>query len=596
VAFALWMLPAAIEYRPPALLVDAASPEEEVTVQLDRAVEFEAEEAVSTISAVNDGASGVPSQLSGEPALDRSVSEQVAGLEVTAPGPPIDVPATHGLVSAVPKGTLGEPRAIVDNYDQAFDRITQEILQMLAESKVLVIWCFDQSKSMKDDQVEIRTRIDRVYTELGLTDAASGDALLTAVTSYGEGFRVHTEKATSNIGQIRDAIDAVPIDPSGKEMMCSAVGESIRLFQPTSKKSRRKMALILVSDESGEHEDNNRTLEAAIAQAKAARCTIYTLGREAVFGYPYAHMKWRHPQTGHIHWLPVNRGPETGFVEQLQTECFRRRYDAHPSGFGPYEQARMAVETGGIFFMLPSIESKLVRGEKRRYELELMRPYLPKLRSRAALLEERKQSVLQTVVSKVINDLNPYRPEVAKAMEVRFRFSAKPETFAKQVEQEQAKAKQYVLYLDAAAKAMEEIAPHRRREYDPRWQANYDLIYAQILAYTARTYEYGAYLEHFKRNPKVVPLEKPKMRRLAQWHIRNTASIVAAEVSEPYIERATKRFNEVIEDHSGTPWAARAQWELGRGFGVALVPVYHYYGPSKPSPPPKGPRIPIPKY
>jgi len=594
-ALAMAVLPGVIEPRPPSLLVSTSPVEEDMTEQLEREVQLEAEVAASAISAVNDGVAGMTGQVGSEPTLDQTVAESTQSMNVNIQGPNIQLPQASGLISAVPDEALGEPRAIVDNYDQAFDRITQEILNMLAESKVLVIWCFDQSESMKDDQQEIRNRIHRVYAELGLQSSAQGGALLTAVTSYGEGFRVHTEKATSDVATIRRAIDAVPIDKTGKEMMCSAVMASLGYFQGAASKGR-KVALILVTDESGEHQDNNTRLESAIAVAKDSRCTVYTLGREAVFGYPYVHISWRHPQTGHVHWLPVNRGPETGFVEQLQTECFRRRYDAHPSGFGPYEQARLAMETGGIFFMLPSLESKLVRGEKRRYELERMRPYLPDLRSRQQLHAELQESELRTVITQVINDLNPYRPEVAKAMEVRLKFAAKPAEFAKQVQQEQAKAKQYVLYLDAAAKAMEQLKPHRQREYNPRWQANYDLVYAQIIAYTARTYEYGAYLEKFKHDPKQVPLDKPeKKHRLARWDIRETSSIVAPEVSQQYIDRATEMFHEVINQHEGTPWAARAKWELSRGFGVELFPVYHYYGPRPSRPKRSPPTIPIPK-
>ena len=153
--------------------------------------------------------------------------------------------------------------------------------------------------------------------------------------------------------------------------MCSAVLQADRRRTGnTPSSTRRQMALIVVTDESGDRIDNDTQLERAIAEAKAARCKIYVLGREAVFGYPYAHMRWVHPQTKRVHWLPIDRGPETAFVEQLQTDGFHRRYDAHPSGFGPYECTRLGRETGGIFFMLPSLETNLVHGEKRNYDLE----------------------------------------------------------------------------------------------------------------------------------------------------------------------------------------------------------------------------------
>ena len=87
------------------------------------------------------------------------------------------------------------------------------------------------------------------------------------------------------------------------------------------------MALILVSDESGEREENVGHLEATINIARDARCRIYVLGREAVFGYPHVRFRYRHPQTRRVHWLIANRGPETAFVEQLQTNGFRRRWE-----------------------------------------------------------------------------------------------------------------------------------------------------------------------------------------------------------------------------------------------------------------------------
>ena len=57
---------------------------------------------------------------------------------------------------------------------------------------------FDQSVSMRNDQKEIRERINKVYAELGLADAAAGDHLLTAIASYGSGYLTHTRKTFQN--------------------------------------------------------------------------------------------------------------------------------------------------------------------------------------------------------------------------------------------------------------------------------------------------------------------------------------------------------------------------------------------------------------
>ena len=534
-----------------------------------------------------------PGSSSQQIMLNKEIVQQfdTATSEVVIDSPFMQLPSTTKLLNHLPEGALGDPRQIVDDYQQAIDRITQEVMWMLDRGDVMLIWCFDQSESMKNDQQEIRQRINRVYDELGLSENAKGDQLLTAVTSFGQGFLQHTRRPTSDLDQVRTAIDSVPIDPSGKELMCQSVGTAIRLHRQYSKK--RQMAMVLVTDESGDPENNDRFLEAAIAEAKAANCRIYVMGRESVFGYPYAFMRWPHPQTGNVHWLRVDRGPETAFVEQLQTNGFRRRRDAFSSGFGSYEQARIAQQTGGIFFMLPSVETNLVRGnaDKRRYQLEAMYPYQPDLRSRLVQFVDRDRYPLRTFLWKVVNDLNPYRPEVAEIIEVRMAFSRNPQQFVQQVRESQAKAKVYLDYLATTQLVLEEASEHRRQEVSPRWMANYDLIHAQVIAYQARIYEYGASLEAFLQNPKIVPLSRPPNLTLSHWDVVTRKETITGPISQPYVDKATELFELVISRHPGTPWAERAAQELKRGYGIYLRPDY--------DPPPRprvsGPVIPIPK-
>ena len=534
-----------------------------------------------------------PGSSSQQIMLNKEIVQQfdTATSEVVIDSPFMQLPSTTKLLNHLPEGALGDPRQIVDDYQQAIDRITQEVMWMLDRGDVMLIWCFDQSESMKNDQQEIRQRINRVYDELGLSENAKGDQLLTAVTSFGQGFLQHTRRPTSDLDQVRTAIDSVPIDPSGKELMCQSVGTAIRLHRQYGKK--RQMVMVLVTDESGDPENNDRFLEAAIAEAKAAKCRIYVMGRESVFGYPYAFMRWPHPQTGNVHWLRVDRGPETAFVEQLQTNGFRRRHDAFSSGFGSYEQARIAQQTGGIFFMLPSVETNLVRGnaDKRRYQLEAMYPYQPDLRSRLVQFVDRDRYPLRTFLWKVVNDLNPYRPEVAEIIEVRMAFSRNPQQFVQQVRESQAKAKVYLDYLATTQLVLEEASEHRRQEVSPRWMANYDLIHAQVIAYQARIYEYGASLEAFLQNPKIVPLSRPPNLTLSHWDVVTRKETITGPISQPYVDKATELFELVISRHPGTPWAERAAQELKRGYGVDLRPDY--------DPPPRprvsGPVIPIPK-
>ncbi len=575
-------------------------PDDLLKTELDEVIEASTQPGIASNYAapnvgVSDGAVGgaAGGAAGGDvsaPILDKGIVEQSSDAGVSIDGLIEDAPPSRKLIVEAPAGALGDPRSIVDTYEQAMDRITQEIMWMLSKGDAMVIWCFDQSESMKDDQKEIRDRIDRIYVELGLANGKDNQSLLTGVTSYGEGFINHTPKPVSDFTSIRAAIDQVPVDPSGKEMMCQAVGRSIAQMREYAQRENRQMALVLVTDESGDRPTNEQVLERAIAEAKAAHCRLYILGREAVFGYPYAHMRWQHPQTKRTHWLAIDRGPETGFVEQLQIDGFRRRHDAHPAGFGSYEQTRMARETGGVFFLLPSIETNLVRGEKQRYELEQMRPYVPDLRSRLDIYKDRDDSPLRTILWQVINDLNPYNPLISKAVEMRVTFSPRPEEFVRQAAESQIHARAYLPYLAKAQQALEKIKPLREQEAAPRWQANYDLMYAQLIAYQARIYEYGAYLNWFMKNPKTVPLTKAPNLTLTHWEIHTRKELLRPEESQSYIDKAHDLFTAVAKEHPGTPWAARAVAEQARGYGVGLVPVYE-----PPYPQPSGPVKPIPK-
>jgi hypothetical protein len=542
------------------------------------------------------GAEGLAAASASAPAGNTATSKLLESFdtpEFNLDNPFVSMPTSERLIADIPAGALGDPRAIVGDYQEAFDLITQEILLMLDRSDVLVVWCFDQSDSMKDDQQEIRQRFDRVYTELGLTTGTSGERLATGVTSYGSGFAVHTRKPTGDLGEIQQAIDEIPADASGNEIMCEAVIRGVSSFRDFAFNTKRQMALILVTDESGNRDNNDAYLERAIAEAKAAKCKIYTLGRESVFGYPYAHRRWVHPETHHVHWLKMDRGPETAFVEALQTDGIRRRFDAFGSGFGPYEQARMARETGGVFFMLPSREANIVRSDKRKYELERLKIYKPDLRARVQAFRDRDEYPLRSFIWQVVNDLNPH-VQTTKALELRFTFSAQPARFLAEVRAEQRKATLLLQYLGEAQAVLEKAAPYREQEPEPRWQANYDLMLAQVVAYQARAFEYGAFLEGFIQKPEPYPLTKAPNLTLNHFNIRLKKQ-VSSTGAIPYIERSTELFKLVQQNHPGTPWAARAEWEMKREFGIGINPVYYRPPVYKGPPTIKKPTIPVPK-
>ena len=589
----LWITPQLV--RPQVQIIEASveeRPLEEVVQRLDKNLKPATQLAPSSSASASSSAIAMASMSQATqvavPKLNTTIVDRPTAVHVDVGAVNVFTTTGSTFAASVPQGTLGEALTAADGYGAAMDILTQEILNKLARGKVLVVWVFDQSLSMKDDQAEIRDRIEKVYEELGLSSAARGDALWTGVVSYGKNFAVHTPKPTTFLKEIKTAIDEVPVDESGEEMMCQAIGQAVNNFRQFSGAGGgRQMMIVLVSDESGNPDDNQRSLEPTIKACKDAKAGVYVLGREAVFGYPFAHMRWivSRPAVGggppltRPYIVAIDRGPETPMVEMLQTEGYQKRFDAHPSGFGPYEQVRLARETGGVFLMLPSPEIDLFRRDLSVFDIELMRPYLPDLRSREQYAHERDYSPLRSLIWKVVNDLNPYKPEIGRYINLAQRFSSDRATWTREMDAEIVKARQYVLYLDAAEKALRGARNLRDREKEPRWRAHYDLMLAQVVAYKARVYEYGAYLTIFKVNPK--PFDPPTANRvLRDWELRERGKTVADKITKPLAEDATNQFRAIIAEYDGTPWATRAEFELSRGFGIDLVP--HYRNPNPP--------------
>jgi hypothetical protein len=365
-------------------------------------------------------------------------------------------------------------------------------------------------------------------------------------------------------------MDAVPIDETGVEMMCQGIGFAIQTHRKYVSQGGRQMMVVCVTDESGDPTSNFAYLETTIAEAKAARCPIYFLGREAVFGYPYARMAWEDPQTGLRFWLQIERGPETPMPELLQIDGLHRRWDANASGFGPYEQCRMARATGGVFFMLPSPETNLVGRDNRRFALEAMRPYMPDLSSRVDYVAERDKSELRRYLWKIITDLNPYDPAHtgANRVVVRHGFPLNQEAFVRQAREEAEIARRMTDYFRQAEQALEKVRPLREREPSPRWRANYDLLLAQIVSYQVRLAQYGLALEAFAKQPAPVKNVFGPRRPTTHWEINSRKELFDEAKHASQLAKAKQIFEQVTVEHVGTPYENRARWELSRAYGV----------------------------
>ncbi len=489
--------------------------------------------------------------------------------------PEVKVAARLGMGDVPGRGDLdlkievkGEESAVVGDHQAVMDRLTREILRMLTQRKVLVIWLFDESLSMKDDQQDIKGRFDKIYEELNLSGQAKGDALQTVVLSYGKNLHQQTKEPTSEISEIREAIDKIPVDPSGEEWPCKFVIQIAREYARYFTQGRRQVVLIIPTDESGERatadrkESDGAYLEDAIAAAKKIQMPIYMVGRQSIFGFPFAHVTYVDPETGDHYWPAITRGPEAGDVECLQTEALHSRWDEQSAGFGPYELVRLARDTGGIYFMLPTPDQQV---PETHYDPLDMKEYVPTYGIRREYLQDRDASPFRRAIYEVIQKCGP--------MGVPLTFSIEPQQLRTQAEAAYVNARKNRELLAAAYKYLMDVEKLRDKEPSRRWRAHYDLILGQIYAYQVKLYEYEYFLMDFVSRPQV-PKNKPDAKYNVYWGIGHSAHKTKTWAPEKHIkepmERAEKLLTRVMEEHPGTPWASRARAELSRGFSVSI--------------------------
>jgi len=481
----------------------------------------------------------------------------------------------------------GEPGAAVEGYGAALGRITQEMLRMLRDEKLVVVWLFDESESMKDDQAEIREQFHKVYEELGIAmerdpkakSKADKETLLTAVFSFGESVQAITPNPTSDVQEIRSAIDKIKIDESGKENLFSALSKVLTQFKPFANKTKRKLVVIVVTDESGD-DGQGPLMDEVIQIARTGRGSpIYVLGRESIFGYPIGRMHWIDPKYGLSHWLPINRGPETAEPEALQFDGLHTRWDSFPAGFSPYEQARLTKETGGIFFVLPHEEENLVGQaaiDKRKFAFLDLKEYAPELVTRRKYEEMRSKSKLRTGVWEVVKLLNPFTDDKLNIQENW--YSTDPAKFKPAGQDSFDRALRAMGMLNQAVQMLEKVKPFREKEESQRWRANFDLAYAQVLAYRVRLFQFLLAMDAHLNN-----LPAPKDPKNNVWNIQRVQEMLAptdrqikltkVDMNElkKQLELSKAQFEFVKKTHPGTPWAHRAEYELNMGFGMKFV-------------------------
>ena len=603
----LMMIPLVIQGGTPDIQLESIFTEDLPREEMEQKLELDTK-PTDSLNVISGGTPSTAIGASSQPAsAPVDVQEAKVMEEAVVDAPRIEAMQLSDTVMAAELGegeVTGEVGAMVDGYGQAMGIITQELVRMMRQEKVTVIWMFDESGSLEDDRAEIKENYLRVYDEFGIAtsqdkDLRKGnDLLLTVITSYGKTINEHTPRPTANVELIKKAIDKVQVDESGEENMCRSVTAVMNKYKRQAIQGNRKLAVILVSDESG---DDGDYVEEAIKAAKDAKAPLYVMGRESMFGYPYARQLWTYEDKekgiSEPFWLQVRRGPETAFPECLQWDGIHSRWDVQSAGFGPYEQVRMAKETGGIFFVLPGEEKNLVGegvNDQRKYDFLALREYTPLLLSRRNYIEDRQISAFRETLWNVIVRLNPssnkllfstHDPELNLKSE---HYPLMLAPFRAEAAGQVIRATKSMMLINEALTLLENVKPDRAREASQRWRAGYDLAYAQLHIFRLRLYQFLLTMDVHANN-----MPTPKNAKSNEWNFRRSRShnldpdeaqfarlksafglkMERAEYIQMVREeekKATELLDFVINEHESTPWAVRAEREKADGFGFLV--------------------------
>ena len=468
--------------------------------------------------------------------------------------------------------------------DGAVDRITYEILKAMEERPTLVVWFFDQSGSLQRRRQEIRDRFDRIYEELGIVRSAKGkddaakpageEPLLTSVIAFGNEVSLLTKKPTADLGEIRDAIDSIQIDPSGEEKIFHSLFKAVERYKSfRTGRDTRNVLFIAVTDERG---SDIQGLDDTIIECRKYAIPVYVVGVPAPFGRDITYVKYVDPdpkfdQTPQ--WAEVDQGPESLMPERVKVG-YKEDFYEEPvidSGFGPYALSRLTYETGGIYFTVHP-NRQFNRHVKKAeidpfasnleyfFDPEIMVKYRPDYESMA----QYQKKVLES----------PIRQSLVNAARIRVGSLEKPTTrFVKRDEASLASAltvaQQQAARLEDEFKVLAQILlpaeAHRDKETSLRWIAGYDLALGTLLAHKVRADGYNSMLAKAKRG---MPFEDPKKNT---WILVPDSAITVGSKLEKEGAAAVKLLKEVAERHKGTPWGLLASRELANPVGWKWV-------------------------
>lgn len=490
-------------------------------------------------------------------------------------------------------GSTGEAFIQIET---ALDRVTWEIANNLQEKKVLVVWLIDGSGSLGPQRDIVGKRLRRIYGELKALETAdqipkADRPILSGVVAFGSQTTFVTKEPTDKFEELQNALKAAPTDQTGVENVFTAVCQVLDRWQKYRFDHGRRILIITVTDEAGD--DHGVPLETAIAKCQHLGAKAYVIGPAAPFGRRQGFVPYVAKENGKTYQLPVDLGPETVVVENVDLPFW---YDGPQhtylsSGFGPYALTRLVKETGGAYY-LSNMTTNSGLSTIGSFDPGVMKAFEPDYHygSPAQFIRDMNKHPLRAAVygAAEFSQTTLVHGQGTPQME----FRVQPNNFRQVFTEAQKSA---AISSFAVENILSKVPPQAEKWYaaetSMRWRLAFDLNYGRLLAHRVRTMEYNLALAQMKSSYTDTDISK----KANHFILRADRELHYATNFKKQSKQAEEMLKRVLDEAPGTPWALMASRELKDGFGIRVIE--RFIPPPPPAPPPKpGTPKPAPKF
>ena len=469
----------------------------------------------------------------------------------------------------------------------AVDEFAVITLNCMMQGKTMVVLIIDQSPSvLYGDLPRIIERMDHYFDEISknLPRQMEGRGQW-VVMQFGK-TATFACKPSTDLEYIKNALRSVESDRSGVENTGLAVGKALEDY---GKAGQKYLLIAVMTDEAGDDIENPALLEHLIERMRQLKAQFFVFGYEASFctrlkevSVPAAAFRGRDlaefkafadASKKKLEEISVRGwaegGPECPRPELWWTENWSNwqtwggSFNNIPSGFGMYALNRMALATGGIYFLL--------RPESKYDEEKLYARYKPDI-----------CSVLQ--YKKRMQEVDLRRTLEATWVQIGQFHLGNDLRDAEQVQQAMAKAIAGRTFCISRAEQLKSLSQNSKPVGDNwgRWLAHADVTVAELLRFR---FMLGQYHEVLRAQWQKAKGQMPEGKRLVFSQGRAPDDFVGADAAKKEYDEAAQYIELVTDKHKGTPWEIMGQ-RLRQGlhpWKCDMVDV------PKPQPPPATP-------